>query len=119
MGTNQAALVAIVFTLFSSQASAHAFVRTASPAVGSVVSQQPRQVVIDFTEDVEPAFSSIVVQNASGVRVDDGNVHLAGGRTHLAVGLKPLPPGRYKVMWHATATDTHKTEGSYDFTAER
>ncbi|HEY1928490.1 MAG TPA: copper resistance CopC family protein [Caulobacteraceae bacterium] len=119
MGTTQAALVATAFALLSSRASAHAFVRTASPAVGSVVSQPPGQVVIDFTEDVEPEFSSINVQNASGVRVDAGNVHPARGRSHLAVGLKPLPPGKYRVIWHATSTDTHKTAGVYTFTVKR
>jgi copper resistance protein C len=119
MGTSQTALAAIVFALLSSQASAHAFLRTASPTVDSIVSQPPRQVVIEFTEGVEPAFSSIIVQNASGARVDDANVHLAGGRTHLAVGLKPLLPGKYKVTWRVTSIDTHKTQGVYGFTVKR
>jgi methionine-rich copper-binding protein CopC len=119
MGTTQAPLVATAFALLSSQASAHAFVKTASPAAGSVVSQPPGQVVIDFTEDVEPAFSSIIVQDASGARVDDAKVHLVGGRTHLAVDMKSLLPGKYIVTWRATATDTHKTNGIYDFTVKR
>jgi hypothetical protein len=84
--------------------------------VGSVVQRSPAEVVIDFTEGVEPLFSRILVQDAAGARVDDGKVHLQGGDQHLAVGLKTLPPGTYKVIWHATATDTHKTQGSYSFT---
>jgi methionine-rich copper-binding protein CopC len=119
MGTSQTPLVAIVFALLSSQASAHAFLRTANPGVDSVVSQPPRQVVIEFTEGVEPAFSSIIVQDASGARVDDASVHLAGGRTRLAVGLKSLPAGKYRVTWRATSTDTHKTQGGYSFTVKR
>jgi copper resistance protein C len=119
MITIRTILVAAGFALLSSPAWAHAFLKTANPAVGSVVSQPPGKVVINFTESVEPLFSSIVVQNAAGLRVDTGNVHLDGGDTHLAVGLKPLPPGEYKVTWHATATDTHKTEGNYDFTVTR
>ena len=101
--------------LVSTQASAHAFLKTASPAVGSTVSQAPTQVVIDFTEGVEPAFSTIVVQNAQGTQFDDGKPHLQGGDTHLAVALKPLPPGTYTVVWHATSTDTHKTQGKFNF----
>ena len=98
-------------------ASAHAFLDTATPAVGSTVRQAPSEVVIDFTEGVEPQFSTITVQDASGAPVAAGGVHLEGsGDTHLAVGLKPLRPGTYKVVWHATSTDTHKTEGSFSFT---
>ena len=108
------ALAALV--LRADHAAAHAFLRTASPAVGASVQTAPAQVVIDFTEGVEPAFSTITVQDAGGARVDAGDVHLAGGQAHLAVGLKPLPPGTYTVIWHATSVDTHRTEGRYSFT---
>ena len=103
-------------------AQAHAFLKLATPGVGSTLrvargQPAPSQVVIEFTEGVEPQFSSITVQDASGARVDDGAAHLeGGGDTRLAVGLKPLQPGTYTVTWHATATDTHKTQGSYRFT---
>jgi methionine-rich copper-binding protein CopC len=97
-------------------ASAHAFLRASAPAVGSRMRQAPQEVVIDFTEGVEPMFSTIVVTDRSGARVDTGRAHLEGGNARLAVALKPLPPGTYKVLWHATATDTHKTQGSFTFT---
>ena len=60
--------------------------------------------------------SQFTVQNAQGMRVETGKPHLVGGDTHLAVDLKPLPPGTYTVVWHATATDTHKTQGTFQFT---
>ena len=72
--------------------------------------------MIDFTEGVKPLFSTITVASASGIRLDTGPVHLEGGGSHLAAALKPLAPGRYHVVWHVTATDTHKTQGSFDFT---
>lgn len=100
----------------ATQVSAHAFLKSSTPAVGSTVSQAPTQVVIGFTEGVEPRFSTIVVQNAHGAAVQTGVPHLAGDRTHLAVSLKPLQPGVYTVVWHATAIDTHKTEGQFNFT---
>ena len=105
--------------LHSNPAAAHAFLKTATPAVGSTTQQPPTEVVIEFTEGVEPAFSTIAVQDASGTSVVAGGVHLAGGATHLAVPLKPLATGTYKVVWHATAVDTHKTEGSFDFTVQK
>ena len=102
--------------LCSAQASAHAFLKTARPAVGSTVKVAPSQVVIRFTEGVEPRFSTIAVRDAAGARVDTGGVHLEGGAANLAVALKPLGPGTYGVTWHATATDTHKTQGRFTFT---
>ncbi len=99
-------------------AAAHAFLRHASPAVGSAVHPAPTEVAIEFTEGVEPRFSSIVVQDAAGVRVDRGAAHLAGGEARLAVALGPLTPGSYSVTWHAVATDTHKTQGRFGFTVK-
>jgi methionine-rich copper-binding protein CopC len=110
------AALAAAAVLWAGAASAHAFLKTSSPAVGSTLAHAPSQVVINFTEGVEPLFSSISVENAQGAREDVGKPHLAGGDTHLAVKVKPLPPGTYTVVWHATATDTHKTEGSFKFT---
>jgi hypothetical protein len=104
--------------LFASEASAHAFIKTASPAVGSTVETPPSQVVIDFTEGVEPLFSTIAVLDAQGGAVPTGAPHLVGDGTHLAVDLKPLPPGDYTVVWHATSIDTHKTEGHFAFTVK-
>jgi len=104
------------FLLTARPVSAHAFLKTAAPAVGSTVQQPPSQIAIEFTEGVEPKFSTIAVQDAAGASVVAGPVHLAGDDTHLAIGLKTLLPGTYKVTWHATAVDTHKTEGHYTFT---
>ncbi len=100
-------------------AAAHAFLKRASPAVGSTVRPAPREVAIEFTEGVEPRFSSITVQDASGVRVDQGAAHLEGGETRLAVGLRPLVSGSYSVTWHVVATDTHRTQGRYGFTVKQ
>ncbi len=110
------ALIACAVLAMAGQAQAHAFLRAATPRVGSTVSQAPREVSITFTEGVEPAFSTIAVTDASGARVDAGPAHPNGADDRLAVPLKPLPAGTYHVTWHVTATDTHKTEGSFAFT---
>jgi methionine-rich copper-binding protein CopC len=114
LGLFHLALVAAMAASY--HADAHAFLKQASPAVGSTV-PAPTDVVITFTEGVEPAFSSIVVQDSKGDRVDTGDVHAASGDgLKLAVELKPLVPGAYTVIWHATSVDTHKTEGRFVFT---
>jgi methionine-rich copper-binding protein CopC len=111
-----AAFVALTFVV-PERAHAHAHLTAATPAANSTVPASPSEVSITYTEGVEPKFSSIVVQDAAGARVDTGNAHTqAEDDKRLIVGLKPLPPGVYKVIWHATALDTHKTEGSFTFT---
>ena len=97
-------------------ASAHAFLQDSVPAVGSTVRTAPAEVRITFTEGVEPAFTTIQVTDARGVRVDQGQGHLEGGDTNFAVGLRTLTPGSYHVAWRAIATDTHRTQGSFTFT---
>ena len=114
--TTAAFVCAVAIAAMPARASAHAFLKTATPAVGSTIATAPGEVRIDFTEGVEPKFSSISVTDAQGARVDDGQVHLEQGDTHLAVGLKRLAPGSYTVSWRATATDTHHTQGRFGFT---
>ncbi len=108
-------LVSVVLVAGSERGEAHAFLRSATPPVGGTVRQAPSEVVIDFTEGVEPLFSTITVTDPEGHRVDTGPPHLDGGETRLAVALKLLAAGTYRVVWHATATDTHKTQGSFTF----
>lgn len=98
---------------------AHAHLKTATPAPDSTVQAAPASVAITFTEAVEPKFSSIEVQDAGGKRVDHGDAHVDPGDNKLfSVGLTPIQPGTYKVTWHATAVDTHKTDGSFQFTVK-
>jgi copper resistance protein C len=97
-------------------AQAHAFLDHASPAVGRTVPASPPAVTIWFTQELEPAFSSIEVQDQSGARVDVGDAKVDGkDPTILRVSLKPLPPGKYKVFWRVVSVDTHPTEGTFTF----
>ena len=99
---------------------AHADLVSADPAAGASVKTAPTAISITFTEEVEPKFSSIEVLDSQGKRFDDGKAKTAPDNEKLlSVGLKPLAPGTYKVIWHATAADdSHKTKGSYEFTVK-
>ena len=101
----------------ASSAQAHAFLDRASPAVGSAVPTSPPSITLWFTEDLEPAFSSVTVTNDAGQRVDLGNARSPqDGPNQLQIGLRPLPPGTYTVSWHVISVDTHPTEGTFTFT---
>jgi methionine-rich copper-binding protein CopC len=112
-----AAAATLAFAAAGGTAWAHAHLKTASPAPDSTVQAAPDAVTIDFTEGVEPRFSNIEVQDATGHRVDKGSPATApGNNQRFSVGVQSLPPGTYKVIWHATAVDTHKTDGTFQFT---
>jgi copper resistance protein C len=97
-------------------AGAHAFLDHANPRVGNSVRTAPREVTLWFTQDLEPAFSTVEVRDASGTRVDNGKATVGSGdRKVMRIALKPLPNGTYKVRWRVLSVDTHTTEGTFSF----
>jgi copper resistance protein C len=99
---------------------AHAFLRDAEPGVGSTVQTSPNEVKIRFTENIEPAFSSIQVFDASNSQVDKRDVHLdRSDHALLRVSLPQLGVGTYKVVWRVVSVDTHVTNGSFTFRVVR
>ena len=106
-------LLALFLAGATAPASAHAFLQKASPAAGENLHAAPPKVELHFSEALEPAFSSITVTNAAGTQMGAGATTANG--SELDLPLKPLPPGRYRVTWHAVSVDTHRTEGKYNF----
>lgn len=106
-------LLCLFTTAASAGAEAHAFLDHASPLVGSTVQSAPHEVVLTFTQNLEPAFSSVTVTNESGANVGEGKAQISG--TTMRIGLKATGPGTYKVHWHALSVDTHSTEGTFTF----
>jgi copper resistance protein C len=105
-----------VLLLAAQTARAHAFLDHANPRVGNAVQTAPREVTLWFTQDLEPAFSTVEVHDVSGARVDSGKASVGpGDRKVMHVSLKPLRPGTYKVSWRVLSVDTHTTEGTFTF----
>jgi methionine-rich copper-binding protein CopC len=94
---------------------AHAFLDHSDPAVGSTVQASPDVIHLWFTQELEPAFSSVTVTDGSGATVNEPAEIDPSNRSELDVKLKTLPPGTYKVQWHVLSVDTHTTEGDYNF----
>jgi methionine-rich copper-binding protein CopC len=113
MRTHVTVVSLLLVALGNGAAHAHAFLDHASPLVGSTVPSAPHEVSLWFTQNLEPAFSSVQVTDAKGARVDQGKAQVSGST--MRVGLKSLSPGTYKVRWRALSVDTHTTEGSFSF----
>jgi hypothetical protein len=94
-------------------AHAHAFLDHAEPRVGSTAPTAPKEVVLFFNQNLEPAFSSIEVSDSNGARVDQGKPKISAST--MRVGVKPLPSGTYRVRWQVLSVDTHTTEGNFTF----
>ena len=108
-------LVSLLLAVLGTGAAyAHAFLDHARPLVGSTVQNAPHEVTLSFTQNLEPAFSSVQVTDSGGARVEQGKAQISGNT--MRIGLKALKPGSYRVRWHALSVDTHNTEGSFTFT---
>lgn len=108
-----ASLLPILF--WAPAAEAHAFLDHASPAVGSSVVQAPATVTLWFTEQLEPAFSTVAIVDGDGHRVDQGAQADPKDPAVLHVTVKPLQPGTYRVEWRVVSVDTHPTTGHFTF----
>ena len=108
-------MFAATLALLPAAAQAHAMLDRAMPPVGSTVASSPKEIVLSFTEPVEPAFSSIEVRSETGAAMQDGKASVGAKRTQLRVALKALPPGSYKVIWRVLSVDTHRTQGDFTF----
>lgn len=111
-------VASLAIALLASAASAHALLKTAVPAVGGTVTASPKEIRIKYSEGVEPRFSTIALATEAGAAMPIGkpSVDPADNSTLIAPVPQALKPGVYKVTWHVVSVDTHKTQGSFNFT---
>ncbi len=103
-------------------ASAHAILLHSDPAQDAVLNTPPPQVRMWFSEDLNPAFSTAVVVNATNHRVDKQDAHVSPADSkEMDVSLNPnLPPSVYVVIYRTdSAADGHILRGSFIFTVAR
>ena len=103
-------------SLWGGAALGHAQLTRATPAVGSSVDTAPTEIALNFSEKLENTFSTVIVRDAMGKRIDKGEAHVdKADRTIMRVSVDPLMPGTYIVEWKALTADTHRTEGAFIF----
>ena len=114
--TSMAAVIMIAASLFDSAAHAHPELQSAEPAAGGTTAS-PQQIKITFNENVMAQFSGVEVKDKAGKMITTGKATVdPANKKQLVVPLKEqLPPGEYKVEWHAVSDDTHRVKGNYTF----
>ena len=95
---------------------AHALLDHSDPRVGSTVAGPPTELLLWFTQEVEPSFSAVEVRDVNGARMDTGPAKAdSHDETQLRIALKYLPAGTYDVSWQVLSADTHRTRGHFQF----
>ena len=97
----------------------HSGLQRAEPPVESTLKRPPKELKLYFSERLEPAYSTVRVEDGQGVRVDrdDSRVDRLNPLL-LRVTLPPLAPGTYTVIWRVLSVDSHITEGRFTFRVE-
>jgi copper resistance protein C len=111
-------LLLLLLAVSAPLASAHSHPVSMEPAANATT-PAPKKVIMHFSEDLEPKFSSITVSNEAGRVVSkQASVVNSTDAKLMTVTLPPLPAGVYTVHWVAVAVDSHRTQGAYNFTVK-
>jgi copper transport protein len=111
-----AALVGGLGALSAGTAFAHAELISSNPANQSILPSTPSEIVLRFSEGVEPVGDSIRLVDASGDPVPLGPLDQSLGDDTLRT---PVPAtiddGTYVVGWQAISADSHRIRGAFTF----
>ena len=109
-------LAALAALGFPAAALGHASLVRTEPEASRTLSEPPEQVVLTYSEPVEPEFSIISVTDASGTQVAAGPPQrVPGSPDQLMVPLDRVPSGWYLVYWRVVSVDGHPVRGAFTF----
>ncbi len=96
---------------------AHANLVSSEPARGAVLPTPPGEIVLNYSEELDPAFTSVNLADVTGKTVVAGPGVIAPRQPRtLRLKLTPLPNGVYSAIWVArSAVDGHETYGTVSF----
>lgn len=110
-----AVLSAFVLLGASALANAHAHLKEARPADGSVLAAAPTSLVLKFSEAVR--VTALTLSKEGGPEQKLGP--LAGGpAAEASAALPKLTPGKYRVDWRLVGDDGHVMSGKLQFTVD-
>jgi copper transport protein len=101
--------------LAAGSAQAHAVLKASDPPANATVEAPPRQIVLRFSEAIDPAFSGAVVLDREGRR-RSSPAAVSPDPALIAVPLDRLNEGIYIVRWRVlSSVDGHTTSGALVF----
>jgi methionine-rich copper-binding protein CopC len=119
--TTMAAITTMTAALLSGAAHAHPEFQSADPTPGAATTTSPKQIRITFNENLVAKLSGVEVKDQTGKLIATGRAATDPANKKLLVVpvSEQLPPGNYKVEWHAVSDDTHRVKGSFSFSVAR
>ena len=110
----RALLVLVVALAVPGSAFAHASLTSATPGFRERVAAAPRQVVLEFDQQITVIPGGIKVLLPDGRNVA-GLAHVTRDKHGVAASIPPLPKGPYTIRWTALSNDGHVVSGVYTF----
>jgi copper transport protein len=103
--------------LLAGTAEAHANLLHSVPAPGEALDTSPREVTLDFSEELDPGFSKIQLLDSQRQVINPGPGAVDPAQpTKLQLNLADLPIGSYTAIWRVrSSVDGHITEGNIPF----
>ncbi|MCU5375848.1 copper resistance protein CopC/CopD [Bacillus cereus] len=109
-------LTSVSIFLFShSSVFAHTSVIGITPKEGEVLTVQPEQIILEFSEPVTGNVVNIELLDPSAKRVQVSKVEILDNPTKIKVKIPNLNNGTYTVRWSMISADGHPSEGGYPF----
>ncbi|MGW0433391.1 copper resistance CopC family protein [Micromonospora sp. NPDC003197] len=108
-------VAASVVLLPAGPAAAHNSLRSATPEREATLTAPPTEVVLEFAQSLNPAYTTIVVTDAARQRVATSEPVVTGTRGSVTF-TEPLTDGGYTVAYRVVSADGHPVQGSYPFT---
>jgi methionine-rich copper-binding protein CopC len=110
-------LAAVACAAAAAPAWAHTRLVSSTPAQATPA-EAPREVVLVFTDPVQPGLSAVSVTGSDGEEQASGAPSGGGDATWVSQALhSPLEPGTYRVGYRVLAADGHPVTGSFEITA--
>jgi copper resistance protein C len=99
-------LLAVLSSLATAvAATAHAALRSMTPAAGSTVTTAPTKVVLTYNEAISSSFATVTVTDQDGDTVSSGRPAVAGKT--VTQKLSAVGSGRYTVAFRVVSEDGH------------
>jgi len=102
--------------LWAVPASAHAQLLESDPPDGEQLDEAPASVELTFNEHIEQIGSQVVITDADGNEVQDGDPLIEGPALTQDL-LEERPAGEYTVQWRVVSADGHPVSGEFTFQA--
>ncbi len=103
-----------VLVMASEPAWAHARLESSTPSDGANLKQAPGEVVLRFTEPINPASVAVAVLDANDAPATEGEPRVAGVNVTQPLR-RSLPTGHYAVAFQVVSADGHRINGRLHF----